>query len=96
MARFLDRLLGRPLARDLVLHSGSMDSVTVPAGSRLRKFGNVGLRHGYIDMPEDGQPLPIWKFHGNWKKFLPADGDWIDLPWTEVDRYLAGFMPARG
>ncbi len=75
--------------------------MTVPAGSRLRVFSNVSQQHGYVDMPDDGQAPMVWKSYGNWIWFFPAssgffpdDGGWMDLPWTEVDRYLAGPTPA--
>ena len=70
--------------------------MTVPAGSRPRRFRNVGLRHGYIDMPNDGQPPMVRKSYGDWIRFFPADGGWMDLPWTEVDRYLYISTPAGG
>ncbi len=103
LARFHDRLLERPLARDLVLHRGRMDSLGIPAGSRLRVFSNVSQRHGNVDMPDDGRSPMVWKSYGNWIRFFPAnggffpdDGGWTDLPWTEVDRYLARPTPAVG
>ncbi len=96
LALFHERLLGQPLARDLTLHRGRMDSVTVPAGSRLRVFGNVGERHGHADMLGDVRRPMVWKSYGNWIRFFPADGGWTDLPWMEVDRHLARSTPDGG
>ncbi len=101
LARFHDRLLDQPLARDLVLHRGHRPSITIPSGSRLRVFSSIGLRHGYTDTPDDGRSAVVWTGHGNWIRFFqassgffPGDGGWTDLPWTEVDRHLARPTPA--
>ncbi len=45
LARFHKRLLGQPLAYDLIQRGGTADSLTVPAGSRLRRFRNDGPFH---------------------------------------------------
>ena len=81
LARFHDRLLDQPLARDLVPHRGHRPSITIPSGSRLRVFSSIGLRHGYTDTPDDGRSAMVWKTYGNWIRFFPTS---------------SGFFPGEG
>ena len=96
LARFHDRLLGRPLTHNLILRGGDGDSLAVPTGSRLGDLRNGGPFHGYVDVPDGGQPLPLWKSHGDWVQFIPTDGNWIMLDWREIDGFLIGSVPGGG